>query len=113
MAHDEPLNRRIRSVLSQKREFEERNMFGGICFLINGNMICGADSKNGLMLRVGPDQYDAVLKLEHTREMDFTGRPMKGFVFVEKAGYANDAQLEAWLDKALDFAGKLPPKKKR
>ncbi len=113
MSRDEKLNKRIRTILSGKQAIEERNMFGGTCFLHNGNMICGADSKNGLMIRVGPEQYADALQLEHTREMDFTGRPMKGFIFVDEPGYRNDAQLNHWIERAMAYTKKLPHKRKK
>lgn len=110
MVQDEKLNQRIREVLQDEPFVEERSMFGGCCFLYRGNMVCGADSKNGLMVRVGPDQYEAALKLKHAREMTFTGRPMKGFVFVDGAGYATKRQLKSWVAKGMVYAESLPAK---
>ena len=110
MAYDEKLNSRIRSALKGKRGITERNMFGGVCFMHNGNMMCGADIKNGLMIRVGADMYEEVLRLMHVRKMDITGTPMKGLVFVNPDGYRSKRQLENWLEKALEFTKTLKKK---
>ncbi len=84
-------------------------MFGGLCFMFRGNMCCGVE-RESLMLRVGKDQYDKALKRTHARPMDFTGRPLKGFVYVAPAGYKTAAQLKAWIRMALDFVETLPRK---
>jgi len=78
----------------------------------NGNMVCGSDM-SGLMLRVGPDQYESVLAIEYASEMDFTGKPMKGFVSVDPDGYESQADLADWLELALAFTDTLPPKAKK
>lgn len=113
MAQDETLNQRIRGVLKGKKGITERNMFGGLCFMHNGNMVCGADSKNGLMVRVGPELYEDTLKLKHAREMKITGSPMKGFIFVNPEGYATRDSLEKWIDRGLLFTRTLPQKTKK
>jgi len=87
-------------------------MFGGLCFMLNGNMMCGADLKNGLMVRVGSDQYEKVMKLKHARKMDITGVPMKGFVFVNVDGYKTKASLSKWIERGMMFTKTLPIKKK-
>lgn len=87
-------------------------MFGGLCFMDNGNMLCGADLKHGLSVRVGPEQYEKVLKLKHARIMDITGVPMKGLVFVNIEGYRTKAALSKWVDRGLVFTKTLPKKKK-
>jgi len=92
--------------------YEEKKMFGGLCFLVNGNMCCGV-AKDTFMVRVGPEAYDEALALPHAREMDFTGKPLKGMVYVDSEGVSEDSELAAWVDRGLAFAGKLPPKKKR
>ncbi len=112
MAHDEKLNQRVREVLKGKRGITERNMFGGLCFMHNGNMLCGADQKHGLMVRVGPKQYEEVLKLKYARKMDITGVPMKGLIFVDPAGYKTKSSLMKWIDKGLTFTKSLPKKEK-
>lgn len=113
MAHDEKLNQRIREVLKGKRGITEQNMFGGLCFLHNGNMLCGCDLKYGLSVRVGPEKYEDILKLKHSRKMDITGTPIKGLVFVDPEGYKSKAQLSKWVELSLAFTKTLPKKKKK
>ena len=84
-------------------------MFGGLCFLLGGNMCCGIVGEE-LMLRVGPEAYESVLGREHAREMDFTGRPLRGFVYVDPPGVRSDAELGSWVDRSLEFVLSLPPK---
>ena len=112
MALDEKLNDRIRQVLKGKRGITEKKMFGGLCFMHNGNMLCGCDLKNGLSVRVGPEQYEKALGLKHVREMDFTGKPLKGLIFVNEDGYKSKKALERWVEMGLQFTKTLPPKKK-
>ena len=111
MAYDEQLVERIRGVLGDDIGFGEKKMFGGVCFLLHGNMVAGV-ATDDLMVRVGPDAWADALAQPHAREMDFTGRSMKGYVFVAPDGVAEDADLQAWLDRALAFVGSLPPKEK-
>lgn len=84
-------------------------MFGGLCFMVNGNMCFGVVGSE-LMVRVGPEAYEATVSLPHAREMDFTGRSMRGMVYVAEAGLSEDDDLEVWLDRGLRFASHLPPK---
>ena len=84
-------------------------MFGGLCFLIDGNMSFGIVGSE-LMVRVGPDTYSEALALPHAREMDFTGRSMRGMVFVSEEGISEDSDLEVWLGRGMDFALSLPAK---
>ena len=84
-------------------------MFAGLCFLNRGNMCCGIVGRE-LMLRVGPEQYDHCLSLPDAREMDFTGKAMKGMVYVSEEGVANDRDLEQWITYALKFMETLPAK---
>ena len=84
-------------------------MFGGTAFMVNGHMSCGVIEDN-LMVRVGPERYEKALKRAHTRKMDFTGRPMKGFVFVSPAGFKSAKTLPSWVTLSLDFVSSLPPK---
>ena len=109
MAYDEALAERVRGVLKRRRGVSEKKMFGGLCFLVNGNMACGVVG-NELMLRVGPEAYEEVLALRHAREMDFTGRAMRGMVYVAPMGFHTDTQLRAWVDRAHTFAKTLPKK---
>lgn len=110
MSYDVDLFDRISTLLKPTRGIEAKKMFGGICFMHRGNMLCGVD-KSRLMVRVGADQYDVVLKMKHAQVMDITGKPMKGFIFVNEAGYKTDKALEAWLDLGLNFTASLPRKK--
>ena len=112
MALNEELNQRIRDIFGKHPEITEKRMFGGVCFMHNGNMVCGSDM-SGLMLRVGPEQYEEVLEMEFASEMDFTGKPMKGFVSVDEEGYETQEQLADWLELALAFTDTLPPKIKK
>ena len=109
MAYDEALADRIRELTAEDPGIDERKMFGGMAFLLDGNMGVGIVGEE-LMVRVGPDGWADALAQPHTREMDFTGRSMKGFVFVGPDGVAEDADLQAWVDRGLAFAGSLPPK---
>jgi hypothetical protein len=85
-------------------------MFGGHCFFANGNMIGGVTGKGELVIRVGPNRYDEALRHPHAGKMDFTGRPMRGFVVVSESGCANDADLKSWIDLGAKYARSLPPK---
>jgi hypothetical protein len=109
VAFDEGLAERVREVLDDKDLLTEKKMFGGLCFLLGGNMCCGIVGEE-LMLRVGPDAYEATLAREHAREMDFTGRSMRGMVYVHTDGLAEDNQLAEWVGMAVAFAGQLPAK---
>jgi hypothetical protein len=84
-------------------------MFGGIAFMLHGNMCCGV-VKDTLMVRVGPEQYAKALAEPHARPMDFTGRPLNGFVYVGPAGYKTEAALRQWLKRATNFVASLPAK---
>jgi TfoX/Sxy family transcriptional regulator of competence genes len=109
MAYSEGLASRTRAVLKRGRGMGERRMFGGVCFTMNGHMVCGV-VKNDLMVRVGPDAYRKSLRRPHARPMDFTGRPMIGFVYVAAAGLKSDASLKSWIGAGLAHARTLPPK---
>ncbi len=109
MAYDEGLAERVRRILAAQRGVVERQMFGGLAFMVHGHMCCGVNGDE-LMLRVGPAAYAEVLAMPHAREMDFTKRPMRGFVYVETAGFEEDEDLRTWIDLALNFALSLKPK---
>jgi len=109
MAFDQKLAARIRAHLSKRTQVAERKMFGGITFLLQGNMCCGVH-REGLIARLGPEEAERALAEPHTRVFDLTGRPMKAWVVVEPQGVATDAQLGNWVDRAAQFAGSLPPK---
>ena len=85
-------------------------MFDGICFMDRGHMLCGIN-KSRLMVRVDPDQYESSLKMKHAKVMDITGKPMKGFIFVEEAGYKTASTLSKWIDLSLNFTSTLLRKK--
>ncbi|HEX6202443.1 MAG TPA: TfoX/Sxy family protein [Thermoanaerobaculia bacterium] len=109
MAHSEVLAARVRRALAGHPGLAEKRMFGGLCFLLRGNMCCGVVGDE-LMVRVGPEEHRAALALPHAREMDFTGRPLRGFVYVSPAGIAADAELAAWVERGARFAESLPAK---
>ncbi len=96
MAYNEQLAERIRKIVGERAELTERKMFGGIAFMLNGNMFCGI-TRDDLMVRVGPDRFDDVLASPGARPMDFTGRPMKGMVYVGPEGYGTEEQLRGWV----------------
>ena len=107
MAYDERLAGRVRAVLEGRRDVSERRMFGGLAFLVRGNMCCGV-VRSELMVRVGPDAYSDALSRPHTRPMDFTGRPLRGFVFVSSQGLGSARALRSWVERGVGFAGSLP-----
>jgi hypothetical protein len=109
MAYDENTADRLRGIFAGRPDVVEKKMFGGIAFMLNGNMCCGV-IQDMLMARVGPAHYAGALQQPHARDMDFTGRPMKGFVFVEAAGIETDMQLLEWVDRCQAFVATLPPK---
>jgi TfoX/Sxy family transcriptional regulator of competence genes len=109
VAFDEGLAERIRMATADEPGMSERRMFGGLCFLVDGNMCVGIVGTE-LMVRVGPDAWEECLAHPHTREMDFTGRSMRGMVYVDEAGISEDEDLESWLQRGLEHALSLPPK---
>lgn len=110
MAFSETLASRIRDVIVSERDITEKKMFGGIAFMLNGHMFAGIVGDD-LMLRIGKDGYDDALKRAHVRPMDFTGRPMQGFIYVGPAGIKTRGALKSWIDKAAAYARACPPKK--
>lgn len=109
MAYDEVLADRIREALALKSGFDEIRMMGGLCFMIGGHMALGIVGDE-LMARVGPDRYNRVVGRLHAREMDFTGRPLEGFVFVAPAGIRTKRSLATWVAPAVAYAKSLPPR---
>jgi TfoX/Sxy family transcriptional regulator of competence genes len=109
MAYDEALADRIRDALAARADVTERKMFGGLAFMVGGNMCCGVMGSEA-MLRLGEDGAETALDEPHTRPMDFTGRPMKGMVYVAAPGVEDAAAVRRWVDRAVAFAGSLPPK---
>ncbi|MGD8244515.1 MAG: TfoX/Sxy family protein [Anaerolineae bacterium] len=109
MAYDEGLAQRVRQVLGEQPGLVERKMFGGVGFMVQGNMACGIQ-QDGLIVRVGPDDYERAVMEPHTRPFDMTGRPMRGWVVVVPEGHASDDDLRDWVEQGLDMALSLPPK---
>jgi TfoX/Sxy family transcriptional regulator of competence genes len=109
MAYDEAVAERVRSVLKRRRGISERKMFGGIAFMLKGNMCCGVQDKD-LVLRLGKDAAAEAMNGPHTRPMDFTGKPLKSMVYVGPAGYRSDEDLMAWVERAVNHVKTLPPK---
>ena len=109
MAYDETLAARVRADLSHRADVAERKMFGGLAFILAGNMCCCV-TEHGLMVRVGPDAYEDALAQPHAGLMDLTGRPMKGWVLVDFAGLEAAAALAQWVERGAGFAATLPPK---
>ena len=109
MAYSEELAARVREILEESGPVDERKMFGGLAFMVNGNMCCGITGED-LMLRLGPETADEVLREPNVRPMDFTGRPMKGYVYVAPPGLKVEADLRRWVRLARDFNETLPPK---
>lgn len=101
---------RVRTTLANL-PMTEQKMFGGICFMLNGNMLVGA-SPRGLMVRVGKDAHDGVLSRPHARPMEQGGRSMAGYIVVGNDGVARDKDLKAWLDLAVEHVSTLPAKVK-
>ncbi len=109
MAYDEGLAERLRELCAENAGITEKKMFGGLCFLSRGHMFVGIVGE-ALMARVGPDAYEKALRRPHARVMDFSGRPMKGYVFVDPPGFEEDRDLERWVGDGLKFVGTLPDK---
>ena len=109
MAYSEELADRIREVIDGRPGVSERKMFGGIAWMVNGNMACGIVGED-LMVRLERGDAEAALAESHVGPMEFTGRPMRGFVVVEASGLDDDAELGRWVDAGADFAESLPEK---
>jgi TfoX/Sxy family transcriptional regulator of competence genes len=110
MAYDERLAERIRKILKGKRGLIEKKMFGGIAFMLRDKMFVGI-GKDEFMVRVLNEKYEVYLKKPHTREMDFTGRPLKGYLYINEAGIKTEKQLTKWIDAGIEYVMKSPPKK--
>jgi len=108
MAYDEDLANRARAVMPTDAEVTERKMFGGLAFLLKGHMFAGIVGSD-LMVRIGAEAAQRALELDHVREMDFTGRPMKNMIFVQPAGL-HGPELGRWVTAAADYARTLAPK---
>jgi TfoX/Sxy family transcriptional regulator of competence genes len=109
VAYDETLAARIREALRGQDAVTERKMFGGIAFMVGGNMACGV-VHDDLMVRVGPDAHDAAVAQPHVRPMDFAKRPMRGMVYVDPDGVSTAEDLARWVRAGATMAASLPPK---
>jgi hypothetical protein len=109
VAYSEELAERIREALGPRTGVRERKMFGGVAWMINGNMACGVIG-HGLLVRLDRDEVEQALAEEHVGPMEFTGRPLGGFVLVDAAGIVEDRELGRWVDVGADQAATLPPK---
>ena len=109
MAYDGRLAQRIQEAMADQPGLVERKMFGGVGYMLQGNMACGVN-KDDLIIRVGPERYEKALAMPHTRVFDMTGRPMRGWVVVKADGYASDKDLQGWVGQGVEFALPLPPK---
>lgn len=110
MAYDDGLAERLREIIGDQPGVIEKRMFGGLAFLYRGYMFVGI-SGNTLMARIGPERYYEALSWPHVREMDFTGKPMKGYVFIDPPGFESDVELADWVTRCHEFVQTLPPKK--
>lgn len=109
MPYDHDLAERVRDAITLREGLSEREMFGGIGFMLGGNMACGVIADE-LIVRLSPEDGERALAEEHTRPFDYTGRPMKGWVYVAPEGLGSDEQLAEWVDAGADFAASLPAK---
>lgn len=110
MAYDEALAERVRALIADRDDIGERRMFGGLSFMLGGNMCCGVLGDE-LMVRVEPDETETLLAEPHARRFDMTGRPMTGWLVVGAAGVADDAALARWVGRGVAFAASLPAKR--
>jgi TfoX/Sxy family transcriptional regulator of competence genes len=106
MAYDEKLADRVRRALGRRPDVIEKKMFGGLAFFLDGKMFCGI-VKDDLMVRVGPERYEAALREAHVRPMDFTGRPMNGYVFIGPHGSRTEKTIKNWIDQGAAFVATL------
>ena len=111
MAYDEALADKVRSILNSRPGYAEKNMFGGLNFSINGNMVCSINSR-GFTLSVGADNYEKALSMSGMKPMMMGEKPMKGMVMVENPRSASDEDLASWVNMAADVAAAKPPKVK-
>ncbi len=109
MAYNEELASRIRTALAHREAVTEKKMFGGLTFMVDGKMCCGVLQDN-LVLRVSAQDYEESLTHPNSRPMDFTGRPMKGFLYISSDGYQHQQDLQTWLAKGLAYVDASPQK---
>ena len=107
---DEELVNLVRQTIGPRTDVAEKRMFGGVAFLLEGKMTCGVVGKD-LMIRVSPEEFDASLAEPHIRPMDFTGRPMRGFLYLDEGGWSQARVRKRWINGGLQYAASLPAKK--
>lgn len=112
MAYSEKLADRIREALMHIKKLEEKHMFGGVCFMVNDKMCVGV-VKDEMMCRIDPEVEDDALSRTGARPMDFTGRPMKGYIYVDDSGMKKKADFEYWINLCLEFNKKAKSSKKK
>ena len=110
MAYDEDLANRVRELLATERGVEEKRMFGGLAFLINGNMSVAASGQGGLLVRVPPRDSDKLAERDHVNPMVMASREVRGWLHVETAGVQTKRQLQSWVTRGVSYARALPPK---
>jgi TfoX/Sxy family transcriptional regulator of competence genes len=110
MAYDEDLANRVRELIAVEEGLTERKMFGGLAFMINGNMSVGVSGQGGLMVRIDPDQTDALVAEPHARPFEMRGREMQGWLRVDSEGVRTKRELEPWVRRGVAYARSLPPK---
>jgi TfoX/Sxy family transcriptional regulator of competence genes len=110
MPYDEDLANRIRELIAGEPDVTEKKMFGGLAFLINGNMSVAASGQGGLMVRCDPEQTDALLEKPHAKRFEMRGREMQGWLRVDDEGVRAKRQLEPWVRTGVAYARSLPPK---
>ena len=111
MAYDEELAQRVRELLAAEAGVSEKAMFGGLAFLVHGNMAVTASSRGGLMVRVGAKGADGALARPHTKQIEMRGRPMTGWIHVAPAGVRTARELRVWVRRGAQFTRTLPPKR--
>ena len=108
MAYDERTAGRLRKLLSARSDVVERQLMGGLCFMVSGHMCCSVSGRGGLLVRVGPDAHQSMLSEPHAGPMEMRGRIMTGFVRVAPEGYRTEVGLKKWLTRAVDFVATMP-----
>jgi TfoX/Sxy family transcriptional regulator of competence genes len=111
MAYDEDLANRIRELIAGEPDVTERRMFGGLAFLVGGNMSVAASGQGGLMVRVNPEDTEALIARPHARSFEMRGRAMQGWLRVDAEGVRTKRQLEPWVKRGVAYARSLPAKR--
>ena len=113
MAYDEATAERLRKLLSARPDVVEKKLMGGLCIMVGGHMCCVVSHRGGLLVRVRPDTFQAMLREPHTASVEMRGRPMTGFLHVSPEGYRTDAGLKKWVTRGVDFVATLPKRAKK